>query len=467
MDSQNHIRPAEEGILIVEDSPTQAERLQYILRQHRYRFSVASNGREALAAIAAHRPILVISDVVMPEMDGYQLCRQIKSDEKFKNIPVMLLTSLNDPIDVVRGLECGADSFIFKPYDEQYLLARIASMLANRHLREDESTKTGVEMFFSGRKFFIGSSRLQILNLLLSTYEAAVHRNRELTTARDKLRELNESLEVRVKERTAALEAEIVERRRAEEEIRRLNAELEERVLQRTAELQTANAELETFSYSVSHDLRAPLRHIDGFANLLSRGAGATLDEKHRHYLHKICTSVRQMGCLIDELLAFSQMGRVEMMRTKTNLQSLVPDVIHGLQQETQAREIRWRIASLPEVQADPALIRQVFVNLLANAIKYTRTRDVAEIEIGVQAAPKEIIFFVRDNGVGFDMRYADKLFGVFQRLHRAEEFEGTGVGLANVRRIINRHGGRTWAESTQGTGAIFYFSLPEQGNQL
>src|SRR6266481_3358049 len=181
-------------ILIVEDSATQAERLQHVLEEHGYRLSAARNGREALAAIRAHPPTLVISDIVMPEMDGYQLCARIKQDDQFKNIPVILLTSLSDPVDVVSGLECGADNFVFKPYEEDYLLARIAYLLANRHLRETESTKMGVEIFFSGRKFFISSDRLQILNLLLSTYEAAVQKNRELTSARNDLARANDEL---------------------------------------------------------------------------------------------------------------------------------------------------------------------------------------------------------------------------------------------------------------------------------
>ena len=212
--------PEHVEILIVEDSPTQAKQLQYILEQHGYSLSTARNGREALASIGQRLPTLVISDVIMPEMDGYELCRQIKQTEKLTSLPVILLTSLIDPADVVRGLEAGADSFIFKPYDEHYLLTQVASTLANWRLRETERTQMGVEIFFAGRKFFITSDRLQILNLLLSTYEAAIQKNRELALAQDELRHVNDRLEAKVRERTAALEAEVIEHRQAEEALR-------------------------------------------------------------------------------------------------------------------------------------------------------------------------------------------------------------------------------------------------------
>ena len=219
MDNSNETAEHRDEILIVEDSATQTERLKYILGKNRYRVVSARNGREAIVQITTQIPVLVISDVVMPEMDGYQLCGYLKKDPRLRNIPVILLTSLNDPIDVVRGLESGADNFIFKPYDERYLLSRVAYILANRHLRETETARMGVEVFFAGRKFFITSDRLQILNLLLSTYETAVERNRELSTARDDLRHSNENLEVKVVERTAALQQEIAERKLAEAQV--------------------------------------------------------------------------------------------------------------------------------------------------------------------------------------------------------------------------------------------------------
>jgi signal transduction histidine kinase len=225
--------------------------------------------------------------------------------------------------------------------------------------------------------------------------------------------------------------------------------------------LEMANRELDAFSYSVSHDLRAPLRHIDGFADLLQRHAGPMLDEKGRRYLGTISGSAKSMGELIDALLVFSRMGRTELQTTRVELNSLIKDILGHLAHETAGRDIAWQIPKLPEVQGDPAMLRLVFTNLLSNAIKYTSTRSRASIEDGAEESDAETVVFVRDNGVGFDMEYAHKLFGVFQRLHRAEDFAGTGIGLANVQRIIQRHRGRAWAEGKVGQGATFYVSLP------
>jgi light-regulated signal transduction histidine kinase (bacteriophytochrome) len=237
--------------------------------------------------------------------------------------------------------------------------------------------------------------------------------------------------------------------------------ELEQRIDERTTQLAAANKELEAFSYSVSHDLRAPLRHIDGFARLLAQREADRLDDTSARYLRVIGEAARKMGRLIDDLLAFSRMSRTEMQTRPVDLQQLVADIQHDLAPAIEGRTIDWRIGLLPVVRGDPAMLNVVFNNLLSNAVKYTAPRAQAQIAINATAGVgDEIVIEVADNGVGFDMAYANKLFGVFQRLHRDEEFEGTGIGLATVRRIISRHGGRTWATGALDSGATFYITL-------
>ena len=248
----------------------------------------------------------------------------------------------------------------------------------------------------------------------------------------------------------------ITGRKRAEAEIKELNSTLGRRM----AELEGANKELEAFTYSVSHDLRAPLRHISGFSKILLEEYGPQLDQTAQHYLQRVSNATISMGLLVDDLLNLSRLGRRDLNRQGASLNSLVDEVLVNHRQEIEGRNIEWRIGQLPFADCDPALMKQVFENLLANAIKFTRPRQPAVIEVGQTTHAGEIIVYVRDNGVGFSMKYAGKLFGVFQRLHRAEDFEGTGVGLATVQRIIHKHGGRIWAEAELDKGATFYFTL-------
>lgn len=252
----------------------------------------------------------------------------------------------------------------------------------------------------------------------------------------------------------------VTRQKEADDKIHQLNVELEQRVAERTAQLEAANKELEAFSYSISHDLRAPLLRISGFADILQTEGAPSLDEKGLKHLRTITEGVHQMSRLIDALLDFSRMGRAEMRREKVSVSRLVAEARHELVQETEDRKIEWTVGELPETRGDPIMLRQVFVNLISNALKYTRARNPAKIEIGAKSEGGETVYFVRDNGVGFDMNYAGKLFGVFQRLHPAREFEGTGIGLANVQRILRRHGGRIWAESAVDRGATFYFLI-------
>jgi len=254
----------------------------------------------------------------------------------------------------------------------------------------------------------------------------------------------------------------VTERKRAEEQIRALNSQLEQRVAARTAELESANQQLDTFSYSVSHDLRAPLRHVLGYVELLQNEDGPSFSERQLGRLTTITQAATRMEKLIDDLLAFSRLGQAEIQKTKVNLDELVQETMGDFLADTKGRNIVWNIHPLPTVRADHALLRLVLVNLVSNALKFTGARAEAKIEIG--CAPDDNgahVIFIRDNGAGFDPQYAAKLFCVFQRLHSQAEFEGTGIGLANAQRIIQRHGGRTWAEGAVDAGATFYFSIP------
>jgi hypothetical protein len=417
MNPTDEIEKKNAHILIAEDSPTQAQRLQYTLEHNGYQVTATKNGREALKMARLSKPTLVISDVVMPEMDGYELCREIKSDPELKNIPLILVTTLSDPHDVIRGLECRADNFIIKPYDEPYLLSRIQFVLVNYKMRESDRAGMGVEIFFNGQRHLITSDRLQILNLLLSTYEAAVQRNQELSEAKNDLRNAN-----------AALEA--------------------------------TNKELESFSYSVSHDLRAPLRAIDGFSHALLEEHASKLDDNGKDLLTRILGACQRMGQLIDDLLNLSRLMQAEVRRERVDLTDIAKSIINELQRNQPQRQVTFQVPDGLSANGDARLLRIALENLLGNAWKFTSKQPNAIIEFGTKRLGDEDVYFVHDNGAGFDMAYASKLFGAFQRLHSAGDFPGTGVGLATVQRIIRRHGGRIWADGVVGKGANFQFTI-------
>jgi signal transduction histidine kinase len=245
------------------------------------------------------------------------------------------------------------------------------------------------------------------------------------------------------------------------EQLQEARGNLEQKVAERTQQLETTNKELESFSYSVSHDLRAPLRAIDGFSRILAEDYAAKIDAEGQHLLSTIIASTRQMGTLIDDLLAFSRLGRQEVKKQPVDMKKLAQEVFDELKAVNPDRSIKFVLGDLPQVPADAGLVRQIWVNLFSNALKFTRHKQPAIIEAGAKVGPHEVIYYVRDNGAGFDMSFVDKLFGVFQRLHDQKDFEGTGVGLAIIKRIVTRHGGRVWAEGKVGEGATLSFTLP------
>ncbi len=400
-------------LLIVEDSPTQATALLALLENAGYDVGVAASGDEALVAFEAERWSVVISDTVMPgTIDGYELCRRIKAS-RYADTPVVLLTSLADPLDIIRGLECGAAHFLTKPYEPDDLLRRLRALLATRETRGRAKVSMGVKVVFMGREFTISSEREQMLDLLVSTFEDAVSQNGHL---------------------------------RRREEV-----------------LEATNRELEAFTYAISHDLRAPLRHADGFSKLLQEEYGTALDEVGQGYILRVRQAVQQMERMVHELLNLGRVGRRELRSRVTPLRPLVDMAVAELEGQSRGRPVEWRIGPLPELNCDPDLMESVFANLLANALKFTRGREPAIIEVGTMTQGGRAVIFVRDNGAGFEQEYAGRLFGIFQRLHRPEEFEGTGAGLATVQRIVHKHGGQVWAESKLGQGATFFLSLPQR----
>jgi two-component system sensor histidine kinase/response regulator len=411
--------PSGKVILVVDDYPANRELLRAGLEGEGLTVVEAGNGVEALRLLDQQQVDAVISDILMPAMDGFRLCHEIrKGNQSYASIPFILYTATyNSPSDRDLARTVGADDYIVKPAP----IAVIMEALRRTRLQTENIIRPAVQRPAD--------------SYVLEQYSAALVR---------KLEERNADLQ------------------RALARISDLNQHLEDRVAQRTAQLSAANQSLDAFSYSVAHDLRGPLSHISLSAELLKELAGTRLDQRCQEYLDTIVQASQRMAALIGDLLEFSRSGRVDMHIARVELDELLRDALAAVQPDVQGRNVEWICAPLPVVQGDPAMLRQVFINLLSNALKYSRTRDRARIEIG--QGPDEaacVVVFVRDNGVGFDMAQAGELFKVFRRLHSGSEFEGTGVGLASSFQTVSRHGGRMWAEAAVGCGATFYVALP------
>jgi two-component system sensor histidine kinase/response regulator len=375
------VNPAPARILVVDDEVRQMNALCDTLRDQEYEVTGFASSTAALAALREGTFDLLLTDLMMPEMDGISLLRA--AHEVDQDLVGVLMTGHGTIDTAVDAMKAGALDYILKPFKLSVVLPVLARALTVRRLRME-----------------------------------------------------NTALEISVRERTAELEV-------------------------ANRELEAANKELEAFSYSVSHDLRTPLRHIDGFSQILAENHGAELTDPAQRLLQKVRDGAKRLGLLIDELLNFSRLSRQPLVARRVNLRELVQAVVDELEPEREGRQVDIRLGELPDCLGDLGLLKQVFINLLSNAHKFTRQRERAMIDVKCESGGDELVCSVRDNGAGFDMKYASRLFGVFQRLHSDSQFPGTGVGLSIVQRIIHRHGGRIWVEAEPDKGACFQFTLP------
>jgi two-component system, NtrC family, sensor kinase len=395
---------APKKILAVDDSPSYLDELGNALREDGYDVISARSGEEAIELLAVQTVDCILLDLMMPGLSGHETCRRIKAAPGVRDLPLIMLTALDDRGAMIEGLSAGADDYISKSSEFEVLKARVRAQMRRKQF-EDENRRI----------------REELLRTELEATEA-----------------------------------------RAARELAETRAILVEQLERKNRELEAANKELDAFSYSVSHDLRSPLRAVSGFSSILVRDHEAELSGEARRLLQNVTTAAQRMDRLIEDLLRFARLGRQPLSKKPVRVAQLVQDVLKECDQDRAGRAIEIRIGDLPDIVADGALLRQVFTNLLSNAIKFTRGREPAVIEVDGRHQEGEIVFRVRDNGAGFDMRHAAKLFGVFQRLHRQDQFGGTGIGLSLVQRIITRHGGRIWAEAEPDRGATFQFSLPD-----
>ncbi|MFH1454375.1 MAG: ATP-binding protein [Armatimonadota bacterium] len=426
------------NILIVEDSLTQAQVLKDILVENGFKADVAHNGAEALEFLKKQKPQLVISDIVMPQMDGYELCSHIKNNDELRSIPVILLTSLSGINDVIKGLEAGADNFIIKPYEPEYLLTRINHILRNLPSGDIKKPKETVEVFFGGQKYFVASKPHQILDFLLSTYEEAVKKNLELVRAQEELVKMNASLE----EINENLEKEIVIRRLAEKDLKH------------------SNEELERFAYVVSHDLQQPLLAVISYLKfLIDECSNKTVKEVEPH-IERALTGASRLQNLIKGLLAYSKTGKGKESFKEVNMNNVMETVLLNLDLPIQEHKAKVLYKDLPEVLGNELHLMQILQNIISNSIKF-QGENSPEITVKAEKEDDGWLFSVKDNGIGFQQDHAELAFTIFQRLHEDREYPGMGIGLAICKKLVELHGGHIWMESKPGTGTTVYFTLP------
>ncbi|MFA6233647.1 MAG: ATP-binding protein [Bacteroidota bacterium] len=419
-------------ILVVEDSPTQALKLKYILEKQEYSVRLATNGVEGLEAIAQHRPTLIISDVLMPEMDGYEFCTRIKADAELSSIPVILLTTLSDPQDIIRGLESGADNFLNKPYSEDALLSRIKYILVNMDVRTRMRTGMGIEIYFANKKHYLTSERIQIIDLLLSTYENAVDKNRELELANKKLRTVQEEIE------------------KSNEQLKQLNE-------QKNMLLGMA-----------AHDLRNPLYLIEGYSDFLLKEQSENISADQRTIISAIQSSSTYMVQMINDLLDVHKIetGKMDLKLEVADFAQVVRTVIERNAFGSKKKGVEIAVSlpdGIPHFLFDPSRIEQVMGNLIDNAIKFSFKGSA--IEVSVQYDDTEVMFCVRDHGPGIPDKEQGKLFKAFSTtsVKPTGNEKSTGLGLAIAESIVSKHNGRIWVESEPGKGSQFSFALPVQ----
>lgn len=457
-------------ILIVEDSATQAAQIKYLLESYHYKSEVTQNGQQALVWLSRHKPSLVISDIVMPEMSGYELCEKIKSDKLTENIPVILLTSLSDPEEVIEGLSCGADSFITKPYNNEYLISNVEKILIEKATPESKRYTESIEINYGGKKRLIRTGQQKVVNLLLNIYQGAIHQNNELIQTRDELRLLNERLEDLVEERTKEL-------KKDEKKILAFNAELEQRICERTAQLDAANRAKSEFLANMSHEIRTPMNAVLGYAELL----GFMLEDKtQRDYIESIKSSGRSLLTLINDILDLSKIeaGKLELQFEFVNSQSFFSEFerIFSLRLSEKGLKFILDISSgTPAgIYIDDARVRQIILNLIGNAVKFTEkgniklkvyTENPQIIKYSIEKTEEfiDLIIEVTDTGIGISKEMQEEVFNPFiqGQGQNVKKYGGTGLGLAISQRLVQLMNGTIDLDSQLNKGSSFKIKIP------